>query len=362
MIQRISIANFQSHKETVLDLAPGVNVIVGATDSGKSAILRALRWLIWNRPSGDAFRSTWGGDTEVHILLEGGSYDGYYVKRNKGDNKNEYHKWYINGTGSHRVLKAFGNDVPQDIQEILNMDETNFQKQLDAPFLISNSSGEVASYFNKVAHLEKIDSSNQYVQSQIRSLTSKIQSDEERLEQTKPALEQFDYLEQTEIDLVQLEEKNEKYNLLERQVVQLQSNILNLMNLESLIAENEKLLVLEEEVMDIYAMIRYSKTLKDSREDLQDSLQLLESYNSQLEYFTDTIKYEDLVLSSLNKYSSLKKLVNREEELLKLVNSYEQIEKKIGDLTKEMKTMEEDFHNYIGETCPLCGSNLSNSK
>jgi len=65
MIKTLSIQNYQSHKDSTLEFDPGVNVIVGSTDSGKTAIIRALRWLIWNRPNGDSFRSTWGGDTKV---------------------------------------------------------------------------------------------------------------------------------------------------------------------------------------------------------------------------------------------------------------------------------------------------------
>ena len=61
MIQSLQINNFQSHKYSVMELHKGVNVIIGPSDSGKTTILRALRWLVWNRPSGDAFRSDWGG-------------------------------------------------------------------------------------------------------------------------------------------------------------------------------------------------------------------------------------------------------------------------------------------------------------
>ena len=69
MIKKIQIQNFQSHKETTLKLDPGVNIIVGTTDSGKTSILRALRWVIWNRPSGDDFRSWWGGNTSVEVII-----------------------------------------------------------------------------------------------------------------------------------------------------------------------------------------------------------------------------------------------------------------------------------------------------
>jgi len=49
MLKKISIQNFQSHKKTELDLVDGINVIYGLSQSGKSAILRALNWIIFNR-------------------------------------------------------------------------------------------------------------------------------------------------------------------------------------------------------------------------------------------------------------------------------------------------------------------------
>ena len=70
MIQKLNIQNFQSHKDTKLEFHPGVNVIIGQSDSGKTAIIRALRWLIWNRPGGDDFRSDWGGGTVVKIKID----------------------------------------------------------------------------------------------------------------------------------------------------------------------------------------------------------------------------------------------------------------------------------------------------
>ena len=86
MIKEIDIVNFQSHKSTHLDLVPGVNVIVGASDSGKSAIIRALRWLIWNRPVGDAFISHWADGGFVNIVTD--QMD--VIQRAKGPGGNQY--------------------------------------------------------------------------------------------------------------------------------------------------------------------------------------------------------------------------------------------------------------------------------
>ena len=46
---KLTIENFQSIKEkTEIDFIEGVNLIIGPSNSGKSAVLRALRGLILN--------------------------------------------------------------------------------------------------------------------------------------------------------------------------------------------------------------------------------------------------------------------------------------------------------------------------
>jgi exonuclease SbcC len=44
MIKSIKIQNFETHIKTHLDLHPGVNVIVGESDEGKSGIIRSIKW------------------------------------------------------------------------------------------------------------------------------------------------------------------------------------------------------------------------------------------------------------------------------------------------------------------------------
>ena len=52
MIKSLSIKNLQSHKESRLEFAaPGVNIIVGQSRTGKSVLFRGLEKLARNRPT-----------------------------------------------------------------------------------------------------------------------------------------------------------------------------------------------------------------------------------------------------------------------------------------------------------------------
>ena len=43
----IEIVNFQSHANTKLNFDEGVNVIIGPSDSGKTAVIRAMKWIFF---------------------------------------------------------------------------------------------------------------------------------------------------------------------------------------------------------------------------------------------------------------------------------------------------------------------------
>ena len=49
MIKSVEFQNFQSHKKTILEFVPGVNIIVGLSDAGKSAVMRAIKWCLKNQ-------------------------------------------------------------------------------------------------------------------------------------------------------------------------------------------------------------------------------------------------------------------------------------------------------------------------
>jgi AAA15 family ATPase/GTPase len=74
MIKSLEIKNVLSHKDAKLEFCPGVNVIVGPSDHGKSALFHAFNWGAFNRPTGEAHRN-WDGGTMLSKIsfTEGGS-------------------------------------------------------------------------------------------------------------------------------------------------------------------------------------------------------------------------------------------------------------------------------------------------
>src|SRR6185312_5624229 len=85
-IRNLRIENFQSHEVTEMAFDDGLNVIVGASDQGKSAVIRALRWLLFNEPRGSDFMRVGANNSRVTVELA----DGARVTRERTPSRNRY--------------------------------------------------------------------------------------------------------------------------------------------------------------------------------------------------------------------------------------------------------------------------------
>jgi len=193
MISSLQITNFQAHKDTNLKFCPGVNAIIGPSDSGKTAIIRALRWLVWNRPLGDAFRSYWGGDCSVRMEV-----DGHTITRIRTNKNNLYQLDDLS-------FAAVKGDVPQEIAELLNLSPINLQTQFDGPFLLNSSSGEVARHFSATANLDQIDAGITNISKWLREAQRKAEEHFGRARVLKEELRAFEDLDELDGILTGLE-------------------------------------------------------------------------------------------------------------------------------------------------------------
>ena len=170
MLERIKIEGFQVHEKLDVVLDPQITTIVGETDAGKSSLIRAIRWLVLNKPRGEGFINF-----DMKQCFVRAKIDGTMFRRIKGGKANTY------TLGKDKVFKAFGNDVPPEIQDLLSISDLNFQMQHDAPFWFSLSAAEVGRQLNKIVDLELIDRAATKLNGQVRSLRSEVNVIEKRL-------------------------------------------------------------------------------------------------------------------------------------------------------------------------------------
>lgn len=144
-IERIQIKNFQAHEELDIELGPGVITVVGPSDVGKSSVMRAVRWVARNSPSGTEF-IRWGSKmASVKLTI-----NGHTITRNRSKSANVY-------LVDDEKMVSFGTSVPGPVAEVLGLHDVNFQNQHDGPFWLGESAGEVARQLNDVVNLQIID-------------------------------------------------------------------------------------------------------------------------------------------------------------------------------------------------------------
>lgn len=197
MIERILLRNFQRHRKLTINLESGVTTIVGRSDAGKSAILRALRWVCLNKPQGTSFIRRGQKNAVVTVDVKNGS-----IKRTRGPSRNEY---AVSGQSSG-TYKAFGTGVPEPVGRILNVSDVNFQRQHDPPFWLSEIPSQLAKLLNEVVDLSLIDDATNRVNREVRDAESEIKIAETMLAEARSQREQLAHVPLLDRELSEIEQ------------------------------------------------------------------------------------------------------------------------------------------------------------
>jgi len=199
-IRRIEILNFQCHGKLALDFGPGLNAIVGESDKGKTAVLRAVRWVLFNQPDGQAYRKIGTRETRVTLTLD----NGLQVSRTRSKTVNRYE---LERPGEAPVVfDNFGKNVPTEIVQATGVRPAEFRRegfsvelsfggQFAPPFLLTESGlvrAQVLGYLSKTTIL---DAAAKDLNAGIRELGREISSDEVERDKLAQEVHRYDDLE-----------------------------------------------------------------------------------------------------------------------------------------------------------------------
>jgi exonuclease SbcC len=352
VIKSIRLENFQAHKETVLELHPGVNVIAGSSNSGKSSILRALNWAVYNRPSGDAFVSHWArddkgnqkGDTSVTLTLDNGTIE----RRKSKSTKNTYK---VNET----VLEAIGLDVPEEVSKALNFTEVNTQRQHDAPFLLSDSPGEVARFFNKIVHFDAIDQYLSALESKKRKAKADAENAKKNAERIKEELEKYTWVKQAEKLIDRIGKKEDTFLSLCGTADALDNDITRYGEAEDLIeAVQGTLKDAGRIVAKLDEAVLLASQIGKALPALQDSVAEHHRASLVLEASQEVDYAEKLCRKIERKQVLADELDNQASDLLRMIGTYIVARDILSETAKELEALEAE----LPDVCPLCGKEM----
>ena len=199
----LKIKNFQGHVDSELDIIqPGINSIIGPSDSGKSSIIRAIGALVNNGKMDRRHKSK-----ETSVEWRG-------CKRTRSSSKNEYE---VDG----EVYKAMRTSVPKALTDTLRLGPVNFRGQHQPYFLLAESSGAVAREMNKLADLGMIDFVSTNLKAELRIHTEKLKGVEGDIEEKRKKIKALEWSIDADRDLREIESIRRRVSDYDRDVAEL---------------------------------------------------------------------------------------------------------------------------------------------
>ena len=161
-ISKITIQNFQSHKNTEIEPLPTVTVVVGHTDSGKSAFIRALNWCLYNVQPKSQLINKDADYAMVQIMFD----DGTGVRRYKSRSGKENSYTLIYADGKEQTFQSVGNTPLKEVMDFHKMYEVdmfnrnislNMAGQFDNLFFLSENPSDKGTLISQMAKTEVVD-------------------------------------------------------------------------------------------------------------------------------------------------------------------------------------------------------------
>jgi len=339
MIQSIRLQYYQGHIDSTFTFDKGVNALIGITDAGKTACVRAIRSVMFNKPRGTKFinHKAFVDGKQVKDCVITLQTDKHLVEKRRGASKNSY---TLDGV-EYNVVKS---SVPDEIKEALNFEDINIQFQLNLPFLLTESSGEVARTMNKIVKLDDIDET----QKNINGYRLKLNRDETSLlyeiKQLIVDAQELDYTEiEKTVETVELLE--DKKTNLDEKIDLIKSCIYDIIDIDEVLEAEEAILACEKKIDKICEEYEEHKRLSTKVNDLRDFIYDITDIDEYIEEKRWVYEIDVQVLDTLfAKYKVLDKDVGT---LSILIDEHEAlVDSDIAEIDVDiMDTLFEKYHS-----------------
>lgn len=352
-IKSIEVYNFQPYVSSILNLAAGVNIITGASDKGKSAIMRLLRWVFRNKPRGFAFRSSFAKEDETVKGVVSFD-DDTFVGRERGEGLN----CYLTPTHDESdPLDTIGTDVPDEVLSIVNIDDYCFRGQHDPYFLLQDTPGGVGRTLNEIVGWSEIDD----VRKKIKKIISKSESSFENAEAEEKKLRDelafYDNLDAMQKDIDKLGKMLRERDLLRQERTELYKICRELQNLEDDIEQLDLWLKIEEESKDLFVLLDEHNADMREKNAIQELIDGIEEINGEIADIDFDLEYYDEISKIAEDIRIYKKEVIILEEIKQTVGDIETIDDEIPYIEAKIRHIDDQILS-IG-ICPYCGGEIS---
>lgn len=347
MIKKLEIDNFRSHRKTILNFVKGVNCIIGLPESGKTNIIRAINWVLTNRPLGFRVHSDFTDDpTMVTLQFE----EGNEVTLGKTKKTSEYS---FNDT----PLRAIDKDVPDVIAKASAMSDLNLQRQLDKPFLICSTAGEVARVFNKITRLEKPDLAVSLLTMDINSENKKLKMLQSQKNELQDKIDKIGDVKSMVDRFVDLEDRSECIFLLQNKETELREIIKQIESSQEKLKSIGDVKAMKEDLGRVEDIYQDLIDMEDDRDGLSEIIVDIETRQKEC---------ESILQLKMGIRKSFRLMENLFDTLCKVNDQWEELNVAIEEITSAIDVLERtkdklvvkakeyrEFLNTI-DVCPYC--------
>lgn len=334
---KISIKNYQILKQIALEFKPGFTALIGPSNNGKSSILKAIKAATYTEPGNTPIRH--GADSYI-VGIQNNNHVVMYQKK-EGNTK-----YIVDG----QQFSKFGFSTPEEVSNALNMKELqvngnkiqlNFWDQMDKPFLLDKTPGEMFKFIadsgdndqlssvlkSMVSDRQELNREADTLQGSIKSIEDTIKEQENSIEKLKPIIEKAD-------TIIDLKEKYDEYK-------NISSLIKTYKDSDKLISEIRPKLLSDLHDFDVYNICYY--LVKDKIENITKIRELVKQYNSlDLEYH-NSLEFKNQIDK---KYDILDKLeASKKKDLKILVQDYKLYNDKIEELLEVNEKLQKAIPN-----------------
>ncbi|MGE5329978.1 MAG: AAA family ATPase [Deltaproteobacteria bacterium] len=370
-ITNVVIENFQSHEKSKLEFINGLNVIVGPSDQGKSAVIRAIKWVLFNEPRGNEFIRNGANFARVDLEFN----NGYRIIRERSSSKNRY--TIIDIKGETKVFEGFGNEVPEEVKAVhgiykvlIDSDSSvclNIGEQLEAPFLVSETGSTKAKAIGRLTGVHVLDNAMRECASDIKresQLLVKYKKEKNELLEKLDSFKDLDQIEKKinkcEVILKRINGLNEKLDKIEKYKLEYEKINDEINELNKIIKGLENVNRVEKVVnllLNKIGIMAKLEVLNKKYLDISDEIKITESILSKARNIKTANELFEKVIQ----------LQRRKEDICKLNISYNNIkrsmlegEKYIINLKEEIKANLKSYNNLLKaiSKCPVCFSNI----
>lgn len=318
---KIKIENFQSISKAEIEVK-GLTVITGQNNTGKSALARSIIGAFTNL-RGNAFVRQGTQVAKVDISFD----DGNHLIWSKGKNTNQYE---ING----KLIQKVGSDTPDEVLNLgvkaVSVDgkeiHPQFARQFQQVFLIDLPPSSLASALSDVDVIQKLEQATASLRTDIKNHTSLNNAKRDEYNKEKIKLEQFDGLDELEIQAQRIELLETQIDGLNTKLSTLQEILLKKQKLEKIIIILNDLYGIlftkdSEDILDLDEKIKTASLIKAKREvllhllNLKDDLDAISFCELNVDLIQMANQLKDMVKISKIK-NVLTKVLDLEEDLV----------------------------------------------